>query len=116
MEKNIKLSAVIITFNEERNIGRCLDSLKEIADEIIVVDSFSTDKTEFICNQQPLVKFVKQSWLGYSGQKNFANALASHDYIFSIDADETLSSELIESIKKFKNNPSTDLYVVKRLT
>ncbi|HWZ23033.1 MAG TPA: glycosyltransferase family 2 protein [Cytophagaceae bacterium] len=116
MEKSIKLSAIVITFNEERNIGRCLDSLKEVADEIIVVDSFSTDKTELICNQQPLVTFVKQSWLGYSAQKNFANALASHDYIFSIDADEALSPELVESIKKIKNNPVTDIYIVKRLT
>jgi glycosyltransferase involved in cell wall biosynthesis len=116
METSIKLSAVIITFNEERNIKRCLDSLKEVADEIIVVDSFSTDKTESICKDYSLVKFIKQSWLGYSGQKNFANALASHDYIFSIDADEALSSELITSIKTIKNNPSSDIYIVKRLT
>ena len=110
-----KLSAVIITFNEERNIQRCLDSLKEIADEIIVVDSFSTDKTESICAQYP-VKFVKQQWLGYSGQKNFASSLATNEFIFSIDADEAPSSELIESIKKIKNNPASDIYVVKRLT
>jgi glycosyltransferase involved in cell wall biosynthesis len=116
IKTSIKLSAVIITFNEERNIGRCLDSLKEVANEIIVVDSFSTDKTEFICNQQPLVKFIKQSWLGYSAQKNFANALASHDYIISIDADEALSPELVESIKKIKTNPIADIYIVKRFT
>ncbi len=116
MEKQVKFSVVIITFNEERNIKRCLDSLNEIADEVIVVDSGSNDKTEEICNQYSLVKFVKQPWLGYSGQKNFGNALASFDYIFSIDADEALSPELIKSVQEIKNNPSYDIYVVKRLT
>ncbi len=116
MEKKVTLSVVIITFNEERNIKRCLDSVKEIADEIIVVDSFSVDKTEEICGQYSNVKFVKQSWLGYSGQKNFANNLATKDYIFSLDADEALSPVLTESIREIKNAPQYDIYTLKRLT
>jgi glycosyltransferase involved in cell wall biosynthesis len=116
MKKQIKLSVVIITFNEERNIKRCLDSIREVADEIIVVDSLSTDKTEEICRQYSSLKFVKQSWLGYSGQKNFANGLAQCDYIFSLDADEVLSAELTESVIRIKNSPEHDVYIVKRLT
>lgn len=95
------LSAVIITLNEERNIGRCLQSLQGIADEIIVVDSFSNDGTESICKSLG-VKFVKHHWEGYVKQKQFANALASNDLIFSIDADEAVSPELAQSILKIK--------------
>jgi glycosyltransferase involved in cell wall biosynthesis len=95
------LSVVIITFNEERNIGRCLASLKEAADEIIVVDSFSTDKTEEICKQYK-VKFIQRSWEGYSSTKNFANQQASNNWILSLDADEALSEELYNSILDIK--------------
>ncbi len=97
------LSVVIITFNEEKKIGRCLDSVKDIADEIIVVDSLSTDKTEEICRQHN-VKFFSQKWLGYASQKNYAGELASCDLLFSIDADEVVSDELKESIKTLKNS------------
>ena len=95
------LSVVIITFNEEKKIGQCLDSVKDIADEIIVVDSNSTDATEEICRQYD-VKFVTQKWLGYSEQKNLADNLATCDLIFSIDADEALSDELKKSIQTLK--------------
>ncbi len=115
MGKHIKLSAVIITFNEEHNIKRCLESLKEVADEIIVVDSNSTDKTEEICRSYG-VQFITQSWLGYSRQKNFANNLAQYEYLFSIDADEALSPELTRSLLAFKADPRYPLYEVKRLT
>ena len=96
------LSVVIITFNEERNIKRCLDSVAPVADEIIVVDSHSTDATEAICDRYD-VKFFTQDWIGYIGQKNLANDLATCDLILSIDADEALSKELAESIQKIKN-------------
>lgn len=96
------LSVVIITFNEERNIKRCLDSVVLVADEIIVVDSHSTDATEAICDRYG-VKFFTQDWLGYIDQKNLANDLATCDLILSIDADEALSKELAESIQKIKN-------------
>ncbi len=111
----VKLSAVIITFNEEHNIARCLESLKEVADEIIVVDSFSTDNTEQICNKYS-VRFVTRKWMGYSAQKNYANSLAQHEYILSIDADEELSNELIQSILEIKRKPHAHVYYFSRLT
>jgi len=98
-----KLSVVIITLNEERNIGRCLESVKEVADDIVVVDSFSKDETEKICKNFS-VNFVQQNWRGYSATKNFANDHAKYDWILSLDADESLSPELIKSITGWKNN------------
>ena len=98
------LSVVIITFNEERNIKRCLDSVAPVADEIIVVDSHSTDATEAICDRYG-AKFFTQDWLGYVDQKNLANDLATCDLILSIDADEALSEELAKSIQNIKNQP-----------
>ena len=97
----VQLSVVIITYNEEKNIGRCLDSVKEVADEIIVVDSFSEDRTEEICKNHG-IRFIQQKWEGYSKTKNYANQLAQYDYIFSIDADETRSDELTENISSLK--------------
>jgi len=110
-----KLSAVIITLNEEKNIGRCIDSLKGVADEIIVVDSGSTDGTEDICREKE-VRFEFNTWQGYIEQKNFANSLATHDYIFSIDADEALSEELRKSILEAKEQFDADAYEMNRLT
>ena len=111
------LTAVIITNNEERNIFRCLHSIKDVADEIVVVDSLSTDSTEEICKSFN-VKFVQQEWLGYSEQKNFANSLAANDWIISIDADEELSEELQKSILELKNKTISDdnVFSMNRLT
>ncbi len=112
-----KLSAVIITYNEERNIKRCLDSLTGVADEIVVVDSFSTDRTEEICKSYNMVKFYKQKWLGYSSQKNYANSLASNELLFSIDADEVVSPELQKSIIRIKETATPEnAYEITRLT
>jgi len=111
----MKLSVVVITFNEERNIERCLNSLHGLADEIIVVDSFSTDRTAAICEKAG-VRFVEQKWLGYSEQKNFGNKLATHDYILSIDADEALSNELKNSILAVKSQGFEGAYSFNRLT
>lgn len=111
-----KLSVVIITFNEEQNIRRCLKSIQGIADEIIVSDSFSTDRTEEICKQFD-VKFFQSKWLGYSGQKNAANNLATNNLIFSIDADEALSEKLKEEISRIKLSAiKTTAFKVNRLT
>lgn len=98
----MKISATIITLNEEDKIRPCLESLQGVVDEIVVVDSLSTDATKAICNEYE-VKFVEQEWLGYSEQKNLANTLASHDWILSIDADEALSEELRKSIVEIKS-------------
>jgi glycosyltransferase involved in cell wall biosynthesis len=96
------ISAVIITFNEERNIARCLESLRGVADDIVVVDSGSVDRTEEICRAHG-ANFIRQTWLGYSAQKNFANGHARNDWILSIDADEALSDGLQRSILELKS-------------
>jgi glycosyltransferase involved in cell wall biosynthesis len=111
----VKISAVIITFNEERNIERCLLSLKGMVDEIIVVDSFSTDNTGAICDSQK-VRFIQHAFEGYARQKLWASQQASNDHILSLDADEALSMELQKSITAVKNNWQADGYVVSRLT
>ncbi len=94
-----RISATIITLNEEHNIGDCLASL-DFTDEIIVVDSGSTDRTEEICRANPKVRFFSQKWLGYGRQKNRAAELARNDLIFNIDADERVSKELNISMKE----------------
>lgn len=111
----IKLSVVIITLNEEKNIVRCLQSVKEIADEIVVVDSLSTDQTKNLCESFG-VRFIEQKFLGYVEQKNFALKQAQHDYVLSLDADEALSVELITEIKKAKSDFSGKGYQFNRLT
>ena len=110
-----QLSVVIITFNEEKNIARCLESIKNIADDIVVVDSFSKDQTEAICNQFN-VNFIQHNWEGYSATKNFANKQAKFDWILSLDADEALSEKLKQSILKIKQAKELDLYKFNRLT
>lgn len=109
------ISAVIITHNEERNIGRCLDSLNGVADEVVVIDSGSTDDTKQICEAKG-ARFIHNDWAGYSGQKNFANSQASCSYIYSVDADEALSDELKASILKAKQEGLTGVYSHNRLT
>ncbi|MEW5806324.1 MAG: glycosyltransferase family 2 protein [Acidobacteriota bacterium] len=91
-----KISACIITFNEEENIGECLESLKW-ADEIIVVDSGSTDRTEEICNQAG-ARFFVHPFAGFRDQKNIAVEKAQNDWIISLDADERVTVELREEI------------------
>ncbi|MFD2561592.1 glycosyltransferase family 2 protein [Aquimarina rubra] len=109
----VKLSAVIITYNEEKKIERCLSSLVGVVDEIVVIDSFSTDKTEEICKQFD-VKFIKQQFLGYIEQKNFAITQASYDHIISLDGDEALSCELQDSLIQLKSNWKYDGYYMNR--
>jgi glycosyltransferase involved in cell wall biosynthesis len=91
------ISATIITLNEERNISECLASL-DFVDEIVVVDSGSSDSTENLCRANPKVRFISHSWEGYGRQKNFAAGQAANDWILNVDADERVSSELRSSI------------------
>ena len=98
------ISAVIITFNEEQHIERCILSLQDIADEVLVMDSLSTDKTCEIAKRLG-ARVVAEPWLGYGAMKNKANSLAANDLILSIDADEALSKELASSVLSIKNNP-----------
>jgi len=112
-----KISAVVITYNEEKNIARCIDSLLTIADEIIVVDSWSTDATKSICERMG-VRFIQNDFIGYIQQKNFAADFVSYDYILSVDADEYLSDELKHSILSVKNQVenSSSAYTMNRLS
>lgn len=110
-----KLSVVIITFNEERNIGRCIGSVLEVADEIVVVDSFSTDKTREICDKHG-VKYIEHVFEGHIQQKNFAITQAKYPHQLSLDADEALSEDLKTEILKIKNDWQSDGYRMNRLT
>ena len=103
----MKISACIITLNEERDLPRCLKSIAPLVDEILVVDSGSTDATLDIARQFG-ARVVEQEWLGYVGQKNFALDQAAHPWVLSIDADEELSPELANSIARLKADPAAD--------
>ncbi|HIJ94159.1 MAG TPA: glycosyltransferase family 2 protein [Desulfuromonadales bacterium] len=109
------ISVVIITFNEERNIERCLRSVQDVADEIVVLDSLSTDRTGEICEQYQ-ARFIEQPFLGYVEQKNKALEYATYPHVLSLDADEELSDELKKSILGIKNNWQHDGYCFNRLT
>lgn len=111
----IQLSAVIITYNEERNIGRCLDSLVGIADEILVVDSFSEDKTEEISLNKG-ARFIKHAFEGHIEQKNWAMAQAKYEHVLALDADEALDEELQKNILAIKENWKFEAYKMNRLT
>jgi glycosyltransferase involved in cell wall biosynthesis len=116
MEKKAIISAVIITKNEERNIARCLDSIVDIIDEIIVIDSYSTDRTEEICSRFS-VRFIQSEWKGYSETKNYGNSLAKGEYILSLDADECISPVLREELLNFKSQfEKSEAYQFSRLT
>lgn len=99
-----KISAVIITKNEEKNINRCLASLQNIVDEAVIMDSGSSDQTQKIVEKYSFAKFINTDWLGYAQTKNAGNSLATGDYILSLDADEVLSDELKIEILNLKNN------------
>ena len=97
----MKITFCLITLNESSNLQRCLESCQALADEIVIVDSGSTDDTEKI-GEAFGVKWFHQDWLGFRDQKNMALDLASNDWVFSIDADEALSPQLITEIKAIK--------------
>ncbi len=111
----LKLSAFIITLNEESCIERCLNSLLPVADEIVVVDSLSTDQTKNICLKYN-VKFIEQKFLGYVEQKRFALAQTTGDLVLSIDADEALDEVLQKEILNIKSHSSHEGYELVRLT
>jgi glycosyltransferase involved in cell wall biosynthesis len=103
----MKISACVIACNEEKNLPRCLASLAPVVDEIVVVDSGSTDATVALA-QSLGARVITQPWLGYVGQKNFALAQAAHPWVLSADADEELSPELRSAIAKLREDPSAD--------
>ncbi|MEW5846696.1 MAG: glycosyltransferase [Bacteroidota bacterium] len=110
----VQISAVIITLNEENNIERCIRSVQRVADEILVVDSFSTDRTEQICKELG-ARFIQHKFEGFRDQKNYAISQASFDYILALDADEALSVELEKEVLEVKNNWKFDGYRFIRL-
>jgi glycosyltransferase involved in cell wall biosynthesis len=110
----IKISAAIITFNEERNIARVIESLR-CCDEILVLDSGSNDRTVEIASKLG-ARVEEASWHGYAAQKNIAAELASYDWVLSLDADESLSEALEAEIWQIKKNgPKFDGYTMPRL-
>lgn len=115
MSEMNRLSVVIITKNEEKNLGRCLHSVKSIADEIIVFDSNSTDDTLLIAKSFG-AKTYTHPFEGYVKQKNLAIGKASHEWVLSLDADEALSPELEASIIAAKKTAVHNAYELKRLT
>lgn len=96
-----KLSVTIITRNEERNIERCLNTLRGVADEIIVVDSYSTDRTVEIC-QRYGCRITRRNFPGFGPQRQYAASLATHNYILSLDADEVPDEEMLAALRKLK--------------
>jgi glycosyltransferase involved in cell wall biosynthesis len=108
-----KISAIIITKNEEKHISACIHSLRNLVDEIIVIDAFSTDKTKNIAIEQG-AKVVQKAWEGYSQNKNYGNTLAQNEWILSIDADEVISAELAQSIQQLELQKNT-IYSFNRL-
>jgi glycosyltransferase involved in cell wall biosynthesis len=97
----MNISFCLITLNEEANLRRCLQSCAGLADEIVIVDSGSTDGTEKIAREFG-ARFEHQDWLGYVGQKNRVLSRAVHPWVFSLDADEEFSPALREEVKRLK--------------
>ncbi len=111
----VKLSVVIITLNEEKNISRCIDSVKSVADEIVIIDSFSKDQTKKTCLEKG-VRFIEHPFEGHIQQKNFALAQTTFDHVLSLDADEYLSEELTASILLAKKFWPAEAYEMNRLS
>jgi len=109
----IKLSAVIITYNEAQNIQRCISSLQDITDEVVVVDSFSSDKTDKIAADLG-AKVIRHNFEGHIQQKNFALKKANYNHVLSLDADEALSEVLKDAILSVKENWKADGYYLLR--
>lgn len=111
----MKLSVVIITYNEERNIERCINSVKEVADDLLVLDSFSKDKTVEMAEHLG-ARVVQHAFDGHIQQKNRALDMAQYDHVLSLDADEALDDSLKAAILKVKENGTADAYRFNRLT
>ncbi len=107
-------SAVVITLNEASNIEACVKALLQVTDDVVIVDAFSTDGTPSLAAALG-ARIVQAEWVGYSHNKNLGNQAAQHDWILSVDADEVLSDELIQTLKAFQPQ-SGAIYEFDRLT
>jgi glycosyltransferase involved in cell wall biosynthesis len=115
-EEMNRLSVCLVAQNEQDNLPRVLQSVQDIADEIIVVDGGSTDRTQEIAREHGGKVFFR-AFTNHADQKNYAASLASQDWIFLLDADEELSAELKESVRKWKEHtPEFAVYEMPRLT
>ncbi|MCI4648277.1 glycosyltransferase family 2 protein [Phaeodactylibacter sp.] len=114
MSNPVRISGVIITLNEARHIRGCIESMLPVVDEVVVVDSFSTDETPAIC-QELGVRFLQHPFEGHIEQKNYAMRQAKYDYVLSLDADERVSDAMTEAILNVKQNWATDGYAFNRL-
>lgn len=112
---NVKLTGVIITLNESENIGRCIESIRSLCEEIIVIDSGSTDDTVSIARNLGAQVF-KINWLGYGQTKNFGNMKARNDWILSLDADEVVDEALRQSIRAIKPQRQNEVYQLNRVS
>ncbi|MCB0569204.1 MAG: glycosyltransferase family 2 protein [Phaeodactylibacter sp.] len=110
----IKLSVVVITFNEADNIGRCLDSVQKIADDILVVDSFSTDTTVDIAREKG-ARVIQNPWEDYHKQRGFAVQHAQYDHVLALDADEFLSDALEKAVGQVKGDWQHEGYRIYRM-
>ena len=104
-----KITALIITLNEERHIGACVEAVSGLCDEVLIIDSWSTDRTKVIAEAKG-ARVVENAFKGFGPQKNFGTQLAIHDLILSIDADEMVSAELRQSILAVKENHTAAAY------
>ncbi|TVR37120.1 MAG: glycosyltransferase family 2 protein [Cryomorphaceae bacterium] len=107
------LSVVIITLNEAERIDRCIRSVQGLSDDILVVDSGSTDDTVALAEKAG-ARVVHQNWLGFGAQKKFATSQSRHDWVLALDADEWLSDALKQSIADVLQNPEADAYEMPR--
>ncbi|MBC7450260.1 MAG: glycosyltransferase family 2 protein [Cytophagales bacterium] len=103
------ISVVIITYNEEDKIRRTVEAVSVFTDDVVVIDSYSTDSTPAICRELN-VTFIQQAWSGYGHQKNTGHAYARYDWILSIDADEVVSEELSKELKELLLDSPSTLY------
>jgi glycosyltransferase involved in cell wall biosynthesis len=108
-ESTFNISVVIITFNEENKIRKTIEAVSLLTDDIIVIDSFSTDSTPDICRALH-VTFIQQAWSGYGKQKNTGHLHAKYDWILSIDADEVVSTELLNELKNMRPSSPLQLF------
>lgn len=113
MDKKLPISLVVITFNEERNISRCL-AAADFCSELLVIDSGSTDRTAATAAALG-AKVLVRPWTGYRDQKNFGSEQAGNEWVLCIDADEVVTPELAASIRReFANGPPCDAYEINR--
>lgn len=109
-----QITGAILTFNEEKHIEACIQSIQGICDEIIVLDSYSTDHTVAIAKKMGAIVY-QEKWAGFVASKNRLNHLACYEYVLNIDADERVSEELKKSILSLKKNNSQGVFELQRL-